>query len=313
MTSLYGRREFLKTSAALSAGVGLATLTGGRVRAARKEPLYKIALAESSLRTLIPSGKLDHLDFPQFTRTRFGIEAVEYWSPLFKHAKDTKYLKELKRRADDNGIRSLAILIDGEGYLDNPDDAKRKKAVENHYKWVEAAKLLGCHSIRGTFGAPCPSSGNYQKETELAVDGLRRLAELCAADGINAIIENHGGMSAHAGWLASVIKKVDLPNCGTLPDFGRTFNFEMGSGRFYDPYKGVAELMPFAKDISAKSRAFDASGGAVEVDFRRMMKIVVDSGYHDWVGIEYSPHKPDDEVNGIRLTKRLLERVREEL
>ena len=39
-------------------------------------------------------------------------------------------------------------MIDGEGYLAETDDAKRTQAVENHYKWVEAAKYLGCHSIR---------------------------------------------------------------------------------------------------------------------------------------------------------------------
>ena len=307
------RREFLKTSTRLSAGVGLATLTGGRLMAAEKKPIYKIALAESSLRSSIPAGKLDHLDFPKFAKTKFGIKAVEYWSPLFKHGTDLKYVKQLKRRADDHGVKSLVILIDGEGYLDDPDDVKRKKAVANHYKWVEAAKLLGCHSIRGTFGASCPASGDYRQQTRLAVDGLRRLAERCAGDRINAIIENHGGMSAHAGWLAAVIKKVNLPNCGTLPDFGRTFNFEMGGGRRYDPYKGVAELMPFAKDISAKTRAFDASGNEAEIDYRRMMKIVVDSGYRGYVGIEYSSSRADAEVHGIRMTKKLLERVRERL
>ena len=307
------RREFLKTSTRLSAGVGLAALAGGRSIAAQKKSIFRIALAESSLRSSFPVGKLDHLDFPEFARTKFDIGAVEYWSPLFKHATDLKSVKQLKRRADEHGIESLVILIDGEGYLDDPDDAKRKKAVENHYKWVEAAKLLGCHSIRGTFGAPCPASGDYRQQTRLAVDGLRRLAERCAGDRINAIIENHGGMSAHAGWLAAVIQKVDLPNCGSLPDFGRTFNFEMGGGRRYDPYKGVAELMPFAKDISAKTRAFDASGNEAEVDYRRMMKIVVDSGYHGYVGIEYSSSRSDAEVDGIRSTKKLLEKVREGL
>jgi len=308
------RREFLKSCAELSGGLGLAALSGSRLTGAEKEPLFRIALAESSLRSSIPAGRIDHLDFPEFARTRFGIEAVEYWSPLFKkYAKDLNYLKQLKQRADDHGVRGLVILIDGEGYLDDADDAKRKKAVENHYKWVEAAKLLGCHSIRGTFGAPCPVSGHYTEQAKLAVDGLRRLSELCAADGINAIVENHSGMSAHAGWLVSVIKKVDMPNCGTLPDFGRTFNFDMGNGRQYDPYKGIAELMPFAKDVSAKTRKFDARGNDTEIDFRRMMKIVVDSGYRGYVGIEYSSRQADTEINGIRMTKRLLERVREEL
>lgn len=135
------------------------------------------------------------------------------------------------------------------------------------------------------------------------------MCELCAADGINAIIENHGGMSAHAGWLASVIKKVDLPNCGTLPDFGPTYNFDMRNGKFYDPYQGIAELMPFARDVSAKSRKFDAQGNDTEIDFHRMMKIVVDSGYDGYVGIEYDSQQADTEIDGVHKTKRLLERT----
>ena len=314
MTLNDNRRGFLKTSAALSVGLGLIELAAERSMAMEEDrPLFKIALAESSLRSSIPAHKLDHLDFPKFTKKHFGITAVEYWSPMFQHGTEPKYATELKRRADDHGVRGLVIMVDGEGFLDAPDDAARKRAVEGHYKWVEAAKVLGCHSIRGTFGAPCPVSGDYAEQTKLAVDGLRRLGELCAADGINAIIENHGGMSAHAGWLASVIKKIGLRNCGTLPDFGRSFNFNMLNGKQYDPYKGVAELLPFAKDISAKTVSFDASGNDTEIDYNRMMKVVVDSGYRGYVGIEFSSSDPDAEVGGIQMTKRLLEKAREKL
>lgn len=309
------RREFLKSSAVLSGGLGLATLGVGRLPAAEEEPLFRIALAEASLLQMISSGKLDNLDFPKFTRTRFGIEAVEYYAPLFKSITDPKYLRELRRRADDNGVKGLVVMTDGQGYLDDADDAKRKTAIENHLRLVEAAKVLGCHSIRGTFGAPCPASGDYREETRLAVDGLRRLAERCAGDGMNVIIENHSGMSANAQWLVAVIKKAGLPNCGTLPDFGRGFNFEMSPGRYYDPYQGVAEMMPFAKDVSAKTRQFDASGNDTVIDYRRMMKIVVDSGYRGYVGIEYFPlpHQQRVEVEGIERSKRLLESVRQEL
>jgi len=281
--------------------------------------LYKIALAESSLRTMILGGEFDHLDFPEFARAN-GFDAVEYWSMAFKSATDMKYLNELKRRADDNGVKGLIILSgDRDGHLDDPDDARRKKAVENHYKWVQPAKILGCSSIRGMFGASCPPSGDYHEQTKLAVDGLHSLAALCARDQINVIVENHGGMSGNAVWLASVIKKVNLPNCGTLPDFGPDFNFDLGDGKLYDHYKGIAELMPFAKHISAKSAEFDASGNEIYTDYRRMMKIVVDAGYHGYVGIEFDSLRPPKykgkptEVEGIKLTKKLLEKIRDEL
>jgi sugar phosphate isomerase/epimerase len=319
MTCTFSRRKFLKTAANLSAGLGLATLASGCLISEEKEMLYKIALAESSLRKTILAGEFDHLDFPEFARAH-GFDAIEYWSMAFKSATDMKYLKELKRRADDNGVKGLVILSgDKDGHLDDPDDARREKAVENHYKWVLPAKILGCRSIRGMFGASCPPSGNYDEQTKLAVDGLHRLATLCAQDQLNVIVENHGGMSANASWLASVIKKVNLPNCGTLPDFGPIFNFDLGDGKLYDHYKGVTELMPFAKHISAKSAEFDASGNEIYTDYRRMMKIVVDAGYHGYVSIEFDSHRPPKqkgkptEVEGIKLTKKLLEKVRKEL
>ena len=69
------------------------------------------------------------------------------------------------------------------------------------------------------------------------------------------------------------MKLVDRKNCGTLPDFG---NFNLGDGKEYDRYKGVDELMPFAKGVSAKSHDFDAEGNETHTDYRKMMKIVLE-------------------------------------
>jgi sugar phosphate isomerase/epimerase len=172
--------------------------------------------------------------------------------------------------------------------------------VENHYKWVEAARFLGCHSIR----VNAQSSGPYEEQLKLAADGLRRLSEFGAMHELNVIVENHGGLSSNGKWLASVIQRVDLQNCGTLPDFG---NF--GD---YDRYQGVKELMPFAKGVSAKSHDFDAEGNETRTDYAKMMQIVLDADYHGYVGIEYEGSKLG-EMEGIAATKKLLERVREKL
>jgi sugar phosphate isomerase/epimerase len=143
----------------------------------------------------------------------------------------------------------------------------------------------------------------------LAADGLRRLSEFGGQHGINVIVENHGGLSSNGAWLAATIKKVDLPNCGTLPDFG---NFRISPDEEYDRYLGVQELMPYAKGVSAKSHRFDATGNEVQTDYRRMLKIVLAAGYHGYVGIEWEGETPS-EPEGVRLTLELLKRVREEL
>lgn len=297
------RRWFLRTSAA-AVGAGWAigrTVAPALGAEAAKDPLFRISLAEWSFHKALQKGEMDNLDFPKVAR-ECGIEAVEYVNQFFKDkAKDEKYLGELKKRCEDEGITGVLIMCDGEGNLGDPDSAKRTQAVENHHKWIHAAKYLGCHSIR----VNAHSSGSREEQAKLAADGLRRLSEFAAPAGIGVIVENHGGLSSDGAWLSGVIKAVGLENCGTLPDFG---NFHD-----YDRYRGVKELMPYAKGVSAKSHEFDARGNEVRTDYKRMMKIVLDAGYHGWVGIEWEGSQPEDEREGVMLTKALLERVREEL
>jgi sugar phosphate isomerase/epimerase len=289
------RRTALGTIAA-----GTAAVAASQTFGAEKEPLFKISLAEWSLNKTIFGKKLDNLDFPATAKKEFGIEAVEYVNQFFKDkAKDEKYLADLKNRCDDNGVKSVLIMCDGEGALGDKDEAKRTQAVENHYKWVEAAKFLGCHSIR----VNAQSAGEFEEQQKLAADGLRRLSEFAAKHGLNVIVENHGGLSSNGKWLTGVAKLVDRKNFGFLPDFGNFGN--------YDRYLGVEETMPLAKGVSAKSHAFDENGNETKTDYLKMMKIVLAAGYHGYVGIEYEGG--GDEYAGIRATQKLLERVRAEL
>lgn len=296
------RRDFLKASAALAA----AGLVGPLVKADDKKPLFEISLAEWSLHRTIFGGKLDNLDFAKAAKQDYGINAIEFVNQFFKDkAKNSEYLTELKKRADGEGVKMLLIMCDGEGALGDADEAKRKTAVENHYKWVEAAKFLGCHSIR----VNAQSSGSYDEQVERAADGLRKLSEFGDQHGLNVIVENHGGLSSNGEWLAKVMKKADHKRCGTLPDFG---NFRVSKDEMYDRYKGVAELMPFAKAVSAKSHDFNEAGDETQTDYLKMMKIVLAAGYHGYLGIEYEGGKLS-EPEGIKATKKLLERVRAEL
>lgn len=299
------RRSFIQQSALMAAALGLSARP---LQAAAKEPLYKISLAEWSLHKALFAKKMDHLDFPKVAKQEYGIEGIELVNQFFKDkANDEKYLSDFKKRSENEGVKIVLIMIDGEGALGDPDQAARKKAVENHHKWVEAAKYFGCHSIR--VNAETKSQGSFEEQQKRAADGLRALSEFGKKHDINVIVENHGHLSSNGEWLAGVMKLVNLPNCGTLPDFG---NFVIGEGQTYDRYKGVAEMMPFAKAVSAKSHDFDAQGNEIHTDYRKMMKIVLDHGYHGWVGIEYEGNKAS-ESEGIKLTKKLLERVRAEL
>ncbi|UUO05167.1 sugar phosphate isomerase/epimerase [Blastopirellula sp. J2-11] len=293
------RRSFLQFSAAAAGAFALPTSS---LLAADAKAPFKISLAQWSLHKALKGGKLDNLDFAKVAKEECGIEAIEYVNQFFADkAKDKKYLGEMISRSDDQGVKRLLIMIDGEGDLGNSDDAKRTAAIEKHYKWVEAAKFMGCHSIR----VNARTNAKYEEGMKLAADGLRRLSEFAQPHGINVIVENHGGLSSNGEWLAGVMKTVDLPNCGTLPDFG---NFHE-----YDRYKGVEETMPFAKAVSAKSHDFDSEGNETHTDYFKMMDIVVKKfGYHGYVGVEYEGNKLP-EVEGIIATRKLLERCAEKL
>ncbi|MEI8021317.1 MAG: sugar phosphate isomerase/epimerase family protein [Schlesneria sp.] len=309
MSLSLSRRDFLSASAGLVASASVSSLAQGLMAAdapAGKAPLFKISLAQWSLHRTFFDKKADPLDFAKISKTEFGIEAVEYVNQFFKDkAKDMAYLGELKKRADDHGVTSVLIMCDGEGALGDPDESKRLAAVDNHKKWVEAAKFLGCHSIR----VNAQSSGSYWEQMKLAADGLRRLSEFGATHNIGVIVENHGGLSSNGTWLSSTIHTVNNPNCGTLPDFG---NFRVANNVNYDRYKGTEELMPFAKGVSAKSHEFDDAGNETKTDYRRMIPIVLAYGYRGWIGVEYEGSK-HSEADGIKLTKKLLETVRSEL
>lgn len=286
------RREFIKKT-------GLATMFLGSglghyaMASSPADPLYKISLAQWSVNKLLFSDKMDNLDFPILAK-KHGIHAVEYVNQFFKDkAKDNDYLKEMKTRADGEGVESVLIMCDGEGQLGASSASERRQTVENHKKWVDAAKFLGCHAIRVNGYSTVPWSTEraaFEESMNLVADGLSQICEYADGIDINVMIENHGGFSSNAKWLAGVMEKSGHPRAGTLPDFG---NFQISPNKggdhpiSYDSYQGVKELMPYAKGVSVKTTVWDHHGNQTPLDYKKMMGIVLDAGYHSYCGIEY--------------------------
>jgi sugar phosphate isomerase/epimerase len=305
------RRDFLRVSAGAVAGLGVSShaMTSG----AAADPLYRISLAEWSINRSLFGGQMQHLDFAKIAKS-VGIDAIEYVNQFFKDkAKDMAYLREMNTRAQGEGVTQVLIMCDGEGNLGDPDAAKRQASAEAHFKWVEAAKVLGCHTIR----VNGYSSGTPDEQMKLVADGMRKLVEFADTHAINVVIENHGGLSSNAKWLVQTIRMVNHPRAGTLPDFG---NFRIaGPNRnnpnvtveSYDSYVGVAEMMPLAKGVSVKPRVWDFNGNSSEIDLLKMMKIVVDAGYRGHAGIEHGPE--GKELEGISKLRQELEAVRDRL
>jgi len=309
------RRKFnkniIKGVAALGVGTPLFMSCNKRVVNQFGKDRFKISLAQWSLHRTIKSGELAHLDFAQKAKS-LGFEAIEYVSQFFEDkAKDKAYLKEMNKRANDNGVKQLLIMVDVPEKISDIDPRARQKAVENHFQWVDASHELGCHSIRvNLFG-----DSDRVQVANASIDGMTALSEYASQAKINIIVENHGQLSSDGAWLAGVMEKVAMPNCGTLPDFGN-FCVRREGGELwgapcvneYDKYKGVTEMMPYAKALSAKSFAFDSNGNETTIDFARMIDIVKASRYSGYIGVEYEGDKHSED-EGIVLTKDLLERL----
>ena len=292
------RRQFLQTTSVATAAVATADLSFA-FRAPEKGR-FAISLAEWSLHKALFKKEITNLDFPRLAKG-YGVTGLEYVNQFFKDkAKDTTYLADVKSRAAGEGLKNVLIMIDGEGMLGAPDDGARSTAVENHKPWIDAAKFLGCHAIR----VNAASQGEYAEQQKLAADGLRRVGEYGASQGISVIVENHGGLSSNGEWLSGVMKMVGMPGVGTLPDFG---NFRVSKDVEYDRYKGVSELLPYAKGVSAKTHDFDAQGNETHTDYKKMLDLVIASKYRGFIGIEYEGNTLG-EPEGIKATKALLER-----
>ncbi len=304
------RRNFLRQSTLGTLAVGLALpASATKLNYTLDEPIFKISLAQWSLNPLLFGGKMDNLEFAPQARAH-GIEAVEYVNQFFMDkGDDTTYIKQMKSIADSEGVKSLLIMCDREGRLGDPDAAERAKAVENHHKWVRAAQMLGCHSIR----VNGYSEGSKEEQMKLVSDGLHQLCVFADNYDINVIIENHGGYSSDGKWLAATIEAADHPRAGTLPDFGN-FRISGGDGepvKSYDSYRGVKELMPYAKGVSLKTTVYDDNGEQHPLDYDRMLRIVLDSGFRGYCGIEHTD--AGNEWNSIVQVRKQLEAARDKL
>jgi sugar phosphate isomerase/epimerase len=273
----------------------------------------KLSLAEWSIHRSLQDGLLKAEDFPSIAKNDFGISAVEYVNSFYKeHATDIEFWKMMRSKTDSLGVKNLLIMVDEEGDLGNPNAEERDIAVANHYKWVDAAKILGCHSIRiNAFG-----DGTKEEVQAAMIDALKKLCTYAIKDSINVLIENHGLYSSDGVWVTEIMKQVNMPNCGTLPDFGNwCTSHKWGStepgkecNEIYDRYQGVSEFLPFAHGVSAKSYVFNEQGDEKVIDYYRMLKIVNDSDFNGYIGIEYEG-LPLSEPDGIRATKSLIEKV----
>lgn len=274
-------------------------------------PFFKLSLAQWSLHRTFNEDGVDPFKFAEIAKEE-GFVGLEYVNHIYNKQIEAlgfdKVIDSLKTMSDKFGMRNVLIMIDAEGDLADPNEKLRNEAVENHKKWVDAAKKLGCHSIRvNTFGTNDPVLW-----VSSVVDGLKKLSAYAATKNINVLCENHGWLSSNTPVLMEAISEVNMENCGTLPDFGnwcvkRKAGAQWGECEevYPDTYKGIEMMLPKAKAVSAKSYDFDENGDETTLDFPRIIQLVKNAGYSSYIGVEYEG-KRLSEIEGVRATKALL-------
>src|SRR4051812_41671873 len=107
------RRRFIQQLGLSAIGAGVASSLPWNALADNRKTFFDISLAQFSFASEFFTGKHNTLDFPLRAKNDFGISIVEYVSMFFADkATDASFLKELRKRSDDVGVKNNLIMVD---------------------------------------------------------------------------------------------------------------------------------------------------------------------------------------------------------
>ena len=291
------RRSFIRS--AMAAGGAAAVSPVFSMAQQMKKYDFKISLAAWSIQPWF-NKTWTNLDLPRIVREEFdldGLEFVNFFFTLPSYA----YLKDLKQRADDYGVKLVLIMCSEEGDMSHNEKKEREIAIRQHHKWVDIAWFLNCHAIRGDARTQTP--GSNEERVKRCAESYYSLCEYADQAGINVTVENHGGFSSIPEYFVMLAKEVNHPRFGLLPDYG---NFNESS---MDRYKALEMAMPYAKAVSVKCRDFDENGKHEAWDLDRMIQITFNAGYRGFMGIE-AGSKERRHYDNVRACRDLLRKYK---
>ncbi len=120
---------------------------------------------------------------------------------------------------------------------------------------------------------------------------LDELVPLAQRRGISLAIENHWGISTLPENIIQIVQHYHSDYLGTCPDFG---NFTIHQNR----YKEIEKLLPFAKEVHAKSYQFDRDGNEKKIDYQQCISMLKRTNFEGPLVVEY-------EGNGQKLQNSL--------
>lgn len=283
------REDFLKKSMVMGAASMFVPSIFGSTLPAATPRLIKddISLAQWSLVDEVKAGKWKTLDFAKIARKDFGLNGIELVNTLFESPTES-YLQKLNKNAADNGVTMVLIMVDAEGDGCSPTKEERRQFEINHRKWIDIARYLGCKAIRTN----CRGADNNSKEEALkwSTETYQMIMEYAVPANISVLIENHGGISNDPDWTISLFKAVDNLYFGSYPDWRKP-------EPDFDNVNYLTKMLPYARGMSYRNQP-------TEELTAKMIKLVKDSGYRGWYGIESKGR--EEIIKGIGLLKRYL-------
>lgn len=277
MSSSLSRRNFLGSAAAVA-------LTAAARRSAAIEPIrrtdqpkFKFSLAAYSYRDLLTSKppKLTLADFIDDC-AKMGLEGTELTSYYFPPDPSTDYLRQLKHQTFRLGLDISGTAV-GNDFC-HPPGTKRDEQITAVKQWVDRAELLGAPVIR-IFSGQAKSGQSEYDAHRLAVEAIEQCCHYAGQHGVFLALENHGGLTTTVDGLLKLIGDVKSEWFGV--------NLDTGNFHSADPYADLARIAPFAVNVQVKVSMNPGGGKNEPADYRRLAKILTDSGYRGYIVLEY--------------------------
>jgi sugar phosphate isomerase/epimerase len=237
----------------------------------------KLSLAAYSYRDLL-TGKSPQLSLVDFIDdcAAMGLEGTELTSYYFPPDATPDYLRTLKAHAFRLGLDVSGTAVGNNFCL--PPGEKRDKEMELVKHWVDNAEILSAPVIR-IFSGQQQSGQSEAEAHRLAVEAMEQACAYAGEHGVFLALENHGGLTANAEGLLSLVRDVKSPWFGV--------NLDTGNFHSEDVYGDLAKLAPYAVNVQVKVVVSGPDGKKRPSDFARLAKILKDAGYRGYVALEF--------------------------
>ncbi|HEX3000690.1 MAG TPA: sugar phosphate isomerase/epimerase family protein [Armatimonadota bacterium] len=199
-----------------------------------------------------------------------------------------------KKAARDSGLTVNCLIC--EGNLATPDEAARKRQIEENTKKLHAAARLGAPVVRMNLGGVGQGENSDTVGVDRVIAAFNEMLPVARQLKIKITIENHGGVSGSADNILRIIQGTDRKWVGSCLDFGNWSNEVR--------YDSCAKLAPYAYHVHAKAHNFNADGEESQFSFGRILDMLQEAKYRGAISIEWEGG--GDPIEGVKRSRDLV-------